>query len=144
MFLYAGHRRDPEEAETGFKKSDAAEEHPAGETGAPHFAHHLHGSRVDLGDQILVSGRVMGDEPWQVKWTVNGHDIDALDSAERNRYRISSVLDGLQILCIEECGRGDHGEYMCSVSNAKGQASSACFVDVNFVEQPLFVGLYRS
>lgn len=138
IFLYSGHRRDPEDAESGSKR------HPAGETGAPHFAHHLHGSRVDLGDQILISGRVMGDEPWQVKWTVNGQDIEALNSAERNRYRISSVLDGLQILCIEECGREDQGEYVCCVSNASGEASSACFVDVNFVEEELIVGLYRS
>lgn len=126
IYFQLGERKADEEGDS--EKHDAFKD--TGETGEPHFTHYIHGVSVPEGEQVLLSGRAVGKEPMRVTWFLNGLDIEEMDPDRAAHYQISSVLDGLQILCVEECAIEDSGEFLCHVSNPCGQASSSCIVTV--------------
>ncbi|GAA6214339.1 myosin light chain kinase, smooth muscle-like isoform X1 [Lates japonicus] len=88
---------------------------------SPHFKDPLQDCTVCEGSNATFQGVVTGSRPLSVSWQHNGEKVPS---------RNTSFKDGVAVLALIRCSRGNAGTYTCTAENAAGKQSSSAVLHV--------------
>ncbi|XP_035469023.1 myosin light chain kinase, smooth muscle isoform X2 [Scophthalmus maximus] len=88
---------------------------------SPHFKEALQDCAVCEGSDATFQGVITGSEPLGVSWLHNG---------EKMHSGKTSFKNGVAVLVLNRCSRGNAGTYTCTVENAAGTKSSSAVLHV--------------